>query len=64
MIKLTVLSHTHTMCLAFCNKVAVISPFKFQAIPGQHANVIIIITYLCSAFRSEDTEALDTAQED
>jgi len=52
------------MCLAFCNKVAVISPFKFQAIPGQHANVRIIITYLCSAFRSEDTEALDTAQED
>jgi len=52
------------MCLAFCNKVAVICPFKFQAIPGQHTNVIIIITYLCSAFRSEDTEALDTAQED
>jgi len=26
--------------------------------------IIIIITDLCSAFRSEDTEALDAAQED
>ena len=26
--------------------------------------IIIIITYLYSAFRSEDTETLDTAQED
>jgi len=36
----------------------------FTLVKGQDLTIIIIITNLYSAFRSEDTEALDTAQED
>jgi len=36
----------------------------FTLVKGQDLTIIIIITNLYSAFRSEDTEALDAAQED
>jgi len=37
---------------------------KYDRLPKKPLIIIIIITDLYSAFRSEDTEALDAAQED